>query len=114
GATDFAGLATGTYYVTLEPGALGADRVLVPELPLAVTVTAGRRLDVEIMVARAARVTGRFERLPQTPAPGVAAYTPAGEPHGVAGAVLELVNGSQRRLATTDAQGRFEIAGLPP
>lgn len=114
GVADFTGLAPGEHYVTIEPRSLGPDRLTVPALPLAVAVVPGRRVEVEAMVVRAARLTGVVRRYhPAAGPPGVTAPPSVLVPaEGVAGVVIELASGSQRRVAVTDRQGRFEFAGL--
>ena len=117
GVADFSGIKPGDYYVTVAPGSLGPDRTIVPALPLRVSIAAGRRMEIDATVVRTASVKGLLQLF--QPASGSLsseqrqgpALVPAA---GLAGAVIELIGNGDRRVAVTDAQGRFAFDGVPP
>jgi hypothetical protein len=97
------GLAPGGYTVEIDPVSVGVGRVVVRPDALKVDVAGGREQAVEIGVSRAAKVEGRI--LVADPEEGDGA---------VAGAVVELRRGSERRRRVTDGSGRFLFSDLAP
>lgn len=91
------GLAAGPHRVEVDAVSIGVGRVAV--LPDALVVAGSRRVPVEIGVSRAATLRGEIA-------------LPGGG--GVAGAVVELRSGDERRRQMAGADGRFVFSGLPP
>jgi uncharacterized surface anchored protein len=105
GVADFSGLKPGTYYVALAPGALGPKRTTLPALPARISVVGGRRMQIDATVVRTMNVTGVLQLFQG------AALQPA---RGVPGAIIEATGGGARRVAVTDAQGRFAFENMAP
>lgn len=94
-----AGLATGSYRVEVDPVSIGVGRVAVRPDALTVRLEGERVRPVEVGVARAGRVVGQVS---------------LADGSGVAGTVIELRNGTDRRSRVTDAEGRFVFTDLQP
>ncbi|MBV9108705.1 MAG: carboxypeptidase regulatory-like domain-containing protein, partial [Gemmatimonadetes bacterium] len=97
------GLPPGEYAVEIDPVSIGVGRIAVRPDALKVQVAGGHEHEVEVGVARAAKVEGR-----------IAITYPEDGTGGVAGAVIELRHGDDRRRRVTDADGRFLFSDLPP
>ena len=117
GVADFSGIKPGASYVTVASASLGPDRTIVPALPLRVSVGAGRRIEINATVVRTASVKGLLQLF--QPASGSlspqegqgSALVPTA---GLVDAVIELTGHGDRRVAVTDAHGRFAFDGVPP
>jgi hypothetical protein len=117
GVADFSGIKPGEYYLTVASESLGPGRTIVPALPLRVSITAGRRMQVNVTVVRTASIKGVLQLFQPASNTLTAqqdqrpALVPAA---GVAGAVLELLGNGDRRVAVTDLHGRFAFEETPP
>lgn len=122
GAFTFPALKPGTYYLTVENGSIGLDRVTSEKMPLAVEVKGGERARVKIGVTKAGRISGRLAfSSPKEKGGGDLALVGLAGARGQEDTALRLVNNlveiardEELIRQMTDTEGRFSFAGLRP
>ncbi|ATC63872.1 hypothetical protein CMV30_07880 [Nibricoccus aquaticus] len=114
----FPSVRPGRHELTIDPLSLGMNVVLAHSAPIIVELERGKRAELAIDAAPAARLDGEILRYEAPPAaPSLAPlpapdYRPA-EP--LRNITIELRRPGERvRSVTTDAQGRFGFDRLPP
>ncbi len=109
----FPSLRPGYYQVNIEQSSLGADRVTLEPVPLAVEVEKERSVELAIGVVDASRVRAQlivFGAGPVTPTTS-AAPTPLG---GFAAGLVELTDGREVLRQVTDTDGTVSFDNLRP
>lgn len=99
GAFRFPALKPGSYYLSLDTGRLGYERISTRPLPMQVTVGNAGETRVQIGITRKASLSGTVS------------IQGAG---GLGRAMVELSNGEERKRTYTDAAGRFSFPELRP
>jgi hypothetical protein len=99
GSFRFPALKPGSYYLSLDMGRLGYEKISTQPLPMPVTVESAGETRVELGITRKASLSG------------IVAIQGVG---GLGHAAVELAGGGELKRTYTDATGRFSFPELRP
>lgn len=116
GTFVFPAVPAGTHLLDLPPASrrLAPTQIVLPVLPLEVTIFDGERTSVELQVVEGAAVIGRLEVASAAAAPEPGSAPGGGSPAPFAGVRLEMRGNSAVLHAVTAADGSFSFRHLAP
>lgn len=110
----FPSLAPGEYYISVDKGTIGFNKVTAEVNPFELSINAQENKELDFGIIRSAKITGNISRFEYDDNLKIKQEYILHEVGGAGNIVVELLSDRERYTVTTDEEGKFMFEDLRP